>query len=74
MHHGWISGNLICNQNEFPCPGEDIDCIPVKWACDGVADCSGGEDEESQTCGNIVHYSNVELNQFTNPAYQRFCS
>ena len=24
----------------------------MSWACDGAADCIGGEDEESQTCGN----------------------
>ena len=43
---------VICKKDEFPCPGEEINCIPLTWACDGFADCNGAEDEDVDTCGN----------------------
>ena len=43
---------MICKKDEFPCQGEEIRCIPMTWACDGMADCDGGEDEYADTCGN----------------------
>ena len=43
---------MICKKDEFPCHGEEIHCIPMTWACDGIADCDGGEDEYADTCGN----------------------
>ena len=43
---------MICKRNEFFCQGEDNQCIPTSWACDGIADCNGAEDENDNTCGN----------------------
>ena len=51
--HCCFSENIICNETQFLCQGEDI-CIPNAWACDGVADCDGAEDEQAQTCGNYL--------------------
>ena len=45
-------GGVICNWDQFLCPGEVTLCIPKSWACDGVADCNGAEDEHNDTCGN----------------------
>ena len=39
-------------KDEFPCPGEEIICMPLTWVCDGIADCNGAEDEDADTCGN----------------------
>ena len=41
-----------CGADQFLCPGEVTRCIPKSWACDGVADCNGAEDEHNDTCGN----------------------
>ena len=49
-----------CHSDQFPCPGEEILCIPLTWACDGVADCNGAEDELNDTCGNEFETKNVE--------------
>ena len=47
-----IIGPMICMKDEFPCPGEEIKCIPLILACDGFADCNGDEDEHVDACGN----------------------
>ena len=41
-----LDGN--CPKGQFVCP--DGSCIDAKWKCDGVEDCSGGDDE--RFCGN----------------------
>ena len=49
-------GGVICNWDQFLCSGEDSLCIPKSWACDGVADCNGAEDEHNDTCGNQFQF------------------
>ena len=47
-----FEGGVICNWDQFQCPGEVSLCIPKSWACDGVADCNGAGDEHYDICGN----------------------
>lgn len=50
--------DMKCEEGQFLCPGghknrreqERAKCIPSTWKCDGVEDCSGGTDEETQLC------------------------
>ena len=50
MKNVWfLEGN--CEQGEFVCP--DGACIDATWKCDGVKDCTGGEDENFCVNGKI---------------------
>ena len=51
-----ILDHMLCKKDEFPCQGEEIRCIPMTWACDGVADCKEAEDENADTCGNYCEH------------------
>ncbi|XP_055796432.1 low-density lipoprotein receptor-related protein 5-like isoform X1 [Salvelinus fontinalis] len=36
-----------CSTEQFTCATGDIDCIPMAWRCDGVAECDDNSDEEN---------------------------
>ena len=38
-----INKSNICDNGSFTC--KNGECLPIRWVCDGTADCSSGDDE-----------------------------
>ena len=54
-----------CAFDEFRCSSETSLCIDQRWVCDGIADCSEGEDEHELLCGEKVDFKR-NLNSSSN--------
>ncbi|XP_053380018.1 G-protein coupled receptor GRL101-like [Mercenaria mercenaria] len=51
----YFPGPIVCEHGEFECPKDTVKCsgsycLPLKFLCDGIAQCPGGQDEENCGC------------------------
>ena len=42
------------------CPGDPGQCIPMRYACNGVDDCPNGEDEKRDWCFKVDSYDSLD--------------
>ncbi len=41
-----------CEKDQFTCRNQE--CIPIKYRCNGLSDCSDSSDEDAEMCrGNV---------------------
>ena len=68
---GTISAPSICNNTYFTC-GDDSQCIPWRWVCDGDPECSDGSDESKYLCNGVGECGGnftMEDGILTSPSY-----
>ena len=52
--------NCRCRRNNFvDLSAIDRECIDLSWLCDGILDCSGGQDERDCVCSDDEFQCNV---------------
>ena len=67
-----ISDSVTCEADQFTChnPGNNTNCIPLNWVCDGEHDCEDKSDEVS--CSKISFISSTFKRFFSKTVCKRF--
>lgn len=47
-----LPASVTCADSDFKCVN-DSKCIPLRWKCDGAADCDDQSDEDTHLCSTF---------------------